>query len=63
MYEIICPACRRMIEVPAQVVVIGARSKCPKCWTILETISEHPLRVAVSSSSSTGTPIRAKSNK
>jgi len=48
MYEIICPACRRMVEVPAQVAVMGAQCKCPKCWEILEVINEHPLRMVVS---------------
>lgn len=48
MYEIICPACRRMVEVPARVASIGAQCKCPKCWAILEAVNEHPLRMAVS---------------
>jgi phage FluMu protein Com len=48
MYEIICPACRRMVEVPAQVAVVGAQCKCPKCWTILEVVTDHPLRLAAS---------------
>ena len=48
MYEIICPACRRMVEVPAQVAVVGAQCKCPKCWTVLEAVADHPLRVVVS---------------
>jgi hypothetical protein len=49
MYEIICPACRRMVEVPARVASVGAQCKCPKCWAILEAVNEHPLRMAVSS--------------
>jgi phage FluMu protein Com len=63
MYEIICPACRKLVEIPAQAVVIGTHSKCPKCWTILETVSDHPLRVIVSSSSSTSTPVHAGSDE
>jgi uncharacterized paraquat-inducible protein A len=61
MYEIICPACRRMVEVPAQVAVVGAHCKCPKCWTILEVVNDHPLRMVVSPSSSTSKPVRAGS--
>lgn len=61
MYETICPSCRRMIELPAQVAIVGARSKCPKCWTHLETISGHPLRLTVASSSNK--PIHADSGK
>lgn len=49
MYEIICPACRRMVEVPAQVAVVGAHCKCPKCWVLLEVVNDHPLRMVASS--------------
>jgi uncharacterized paraquat-inducible protein A len=62
MYEIICPACRRMVEIPAQAAVIGAQSKCPKCWTVLETVNDRPLRVIVSSPTSTSKPVHAGSN-
>ena len=48
MYEIICPACRKMVEVPAQVAIIGAQCKCPKCWTVLEVVNDHPLRMVIS---------------
>ena len=47
MYEIICPACRRMVEVPAQVAVVGAQCRCPKCREILEVTCSHPLRMAI----------------
>ncbi len=50
MYEIICPVCRRMIEIPAHAAVVGARSKCSKCWSELVTSNTHPLRVQQSSS-------------
>jgi uncharacterized paraquat-inducible protein A len=63
MYEIICPSCRRMVEIPAQMAVIGAQCKCPKCWTVLEAVSEHPLRMAALSSSSPKKRIRAGSEK
>jgi uncharacterized paraquat-inducible protein A len=63
MYEIICPACRRMIDIPAQAAVVGAHSKCPKCWTSLETISEHPLRVTAGPSSTASKPVRVGSDK
>jgi len=63
MYETICPACRRMIEIRAQAAVVGARSKCPKCWTQLETVSEHPLRLAIGSSSSPSKPVRVGSDE
>ncbi len=63
MYEIICPACRRMVEIPAQAAVVGAHSKCPKCWTILETVSDRPLRLIVSSSSSSSNPVHVGSDK
>lgn len=62
MYEIICPACRRMVEIPALAAVVGAQCKCPKCWTILEAVSDHPLRMAVRSSSSTSKIVRAGSD-
>jgi len=62
MYETICPACRRMIEIPAQAAVLGAHCKCPKCWTYLETVSEHPLRLAIGSSSS-NRPVRIGSDE
>jgi len=51
MYEVICPACRRMVETPSHVAVVGARFKCPKCWTVLEVEVDQPLRVIVSAHS------------
>ena len=71
MYEIICPACLRMVEVPAQVAVVGAHCKCPKCWALLEAVSDHPLRMVnsrhplsriVRSSSSAGRSVHAGSD-
>jgi len=61
MYEIICPACRRMVEVAIHVVVVGARFKCPKCWTVLEVAADRPLRVIVSTHSQ-GSIVRASSS-
>jgi uncharacterized paraquat-inducible protein A len=63
MYEIICPACRRMVELPAQVAVVGAQCKCPKCWTILEAVSDHPLRMTAISPTTSKKRTRAKSEK
>jgi len=48
MYEVICPACRKMVDVPVHVAVIGVQFKCPKCWTVIEVKTDRPLGLAVS---------------
>lgn len=49
MYEVICPACRRMVEIPEVVVFEKRRCKCPKCWTLLLVECARPLWVVESS--------------
>lgn len=61
MYEIICPACRRMVEVPVHVAVVGAQCKCPKCWAVLEVVMDHPLRLVISTHPQ-GAIVRASSS-
>lgn len=48
MYEVICPACRRMVDVAVHVAVVGVQFKCPKCWTVIEVVGDNPLRMAIS---------------
>jgi hypothetical protein len=48
MYEVICPACRRMVDAAVHVAVVGAQFKCPKCWTVIEVANDNPLRMVVS---------------
>ena len=45
MYDVVCPVCRRMIEIPAQAVESRTDHKCPKCWTWLKVVDAHPLRL------------------
>ena len=45
MYDVVCPVCRRMIEIPSQAVESRTDHKCPKCWTWLKVVDAHPLRL------------------
>ncbi len=61
MYEVICPACKRMVDVPVHVAVIGVQFKCPKCWTVIEVKTDRPLSMVVSTKPK-GNIVRAASS-
>jgi len=45
MYDVVCPVCQSMIEIPAQAVESKGAHRCPKCWTWLKVVDSHPLRL------------------
>jgi len=45
MYDVVCPVCRSMIEIPAQTVESKSACRCPKCWAWLKVVDAHPLRL------------------
>ncbi len=45
MYDVVCPVCQRMIEIPAQAVESKGAHRCTKCWTWLKVVDSHPLRL------------------
>jgi uncharacterized protein YbaR (Trm112 family) len=45
MYDVVCPVCRSMIEIPARAVESKGSHRCPKCWTWLRVVDSHPLRL------------------
>jgi uncharacterized paraquat-inducible protein A len=45
MYDVVCPVCQRMIEIPSRAVESKGAHKCPKCWTWLKVVDSHPLRL------------------
>jgi len=66
MYDVVCPVCRSMIEIPAQAVESRAVHRCPKCWTWLRVVDAHPLRLEAERGTpeavSTGSRERTKSS-
>ena len=49
MYDVVCPVCHSMIEIPAQAVESKTAHRCPKCWTWLRVVGSHPLRLEAGS--------------
>jgi hypothetical protein len=45
MYDVVCPVCQSMIEIPARAVESKGVHRCPKCWTWLKVVDSHPLRL------------------
>lgn len=45
--EVICPVCRRLIEIPDLQALTGNRCRCKKCWETFFIESTHPLRIRV----------------
>jgi len=45
MYDVVCPVCQSMIEIPARAVEAKGAHRCTKCWTWLKVVDSHPLRV------------------
>lgn len=45
MYEVTCPSCLEIIEIPLKVLFPGNLCRCTKCWAVLEVVAEHPLRL------------------
>ena len=45
MYDVVCPVCQSMIEIPAWAVESKGAHRCPKCWTWLKVVGAHPLRL------------------
>ncbi len=45
MYDVVCPVCRNIIEIPAKAVESKGAHRCPKCWTWLKVVTSHPLRL------------------
>jgi len=49
MYDVVCPVCQSMIEVPAQAIESKTACRCPKCWSWLRVVGSHPLRLEAGS--------------
>ena len=45
MYDVVCPVCRSMIEIPARAVEVKGAHRYTKCWTWLRVVGSHPLRL------------------
>jgi hypothetical protein len=47
--ELVCPACRKWIEVAERDAILGGRPRCPECWEMLKVKSVRPLVLQVES--------------
>lgn len=45
--ELICPACRRLIEISDSQALTGNRCRCKKCWETFYVECARPLKIRV----------------
>ncbi len=62
MYDVVCPVCQSMIEIPARAVEAKGTYRCTKCWTWLKVVDSHPLRLEKSGEGTVAVsaPVRAR---
>lgn len=62
MYDVVCPVCQSMIEIPARVVEAKGAHRCTKCWTWLKVVDSHPLRLEKGGEAmvAVGVPVRSR---
>jgi len=48
--ELICPVCKKFIEISEREACVGGRCRCRKCWGIFSIKSLRPLQLVIGES-------------
>ncbi len=63
MYDVVCPVCQSMIEIPARAVEAKGAHRCTKCWTWLKVVDSHPLRLEKGGEGAVAVSVPARSRR